>query len=260
MTPQTSPILSFINFHLSTFNHQLPSLYVFFGHSGSIVHSGHHGLVSVIMCRPLCSALSTECCNHLLSSTNLHLLTLYYTMYVCSLLSLPIFANNHMPSSKVSHYCLLLPYLVHLCVSLHHPGHLSMDQKATLKALKANIMEACTNHKLVHSKGKNYQACVSIRTDYFMKFGDPDDLWPELHTQSYIFNYARSNPHSDVPRIPQVFHHFRDSSTKYLVMEFITLTAAPLDSTGSCMTLEHPTSSQSCDWSLRGWSHPPPIL
>jgi hypothetical protein len=60
-------------------------------------------------------------------------------------------------------------------------------------------------------------------------FGDPDNLWPELQTQSYIFDYARSNPHPDAPRIPQVVHHFGNSRTKYLVMEFITLTAAPLD-------------------------------
>lgn len=61
------------------------------------------------------------------------------------------------------------------------------------------------------------------------KFGHPDALWPELQTQSHIFDYARSNPHPDAPRIPQVVHHFGDGRTKYLVMEFITLTAAPLD-------------------------------
>jgi hypothetical protein len=74
----------------------------------------------------------------------------------------------------------------------------------------------------------NYRACVSIGTDYFVKFGHPDDLCPELQTQSYIFDYARSNPHPDAPRIPQVVHHFGDSRTKYLVMKFITLTAAPI--------------------------------
>ncbi|RDB18139.1 hypothetical protein Hypma_000611 [Hypsizygus marmoreus] len=104
-----------------------------------------------------------------------------------------------------------------------------MDQKAALEALEANIVEACTNHELVHSKDKNYRACVSIGTDYFVKFGDPDDLLPEIQTQSYIFDYARSNPHPDAPRIPQVVHHFGDSMTMYLVMEFITLTAAPID-------------------------------
>jgi hypothetical protein len=104
-----------------------------------------------------------------------------------------------------------------------------MDQKAALEALEANIVEACTNHELVHWKDKNYRACVSIGSDYFVKFGDPDDLWPELQTQSYIFDYARSNPHPDAPRIPQVVHYFGDSRTNYLVMEFITLTATPLD-------------------------------
>src|SRR6266850_7286809 len=76
--------------------------------------------------------------------------------------------------------------------------------------------------------------CVH-RTDYFVKFGDPDDLWPELQTQSYIFDYARSNPHPDAPRIPQVVHHFGDSMTMYLVMEFITLTAAPIDRTAQAL-------------------------
>jgi hypothetical protein len=48
-----------------------------------------------------------------------------------------------------------------------------MGQKA---ALEANIVEACTNHEFVHSKDENYRACVSIETDYFVKFGDPDAL------------------------------------------------------------------------------------
>ena len=99
-----------------------------------------------------------------------------------------------------------------------------MDQKAALKALEANIIEACTNHELVHRKDKNYRACVSIGTDYFVKFGNANALWPELQTQSYIFDYARSTPHPDTPRIPQVVHHFKDRWIMYLVMEFITLT------------------------------------
>ncbi|KAG8740419.1 hypothetical protein FRC10_004342 [Ceratobasidium sp. 414] len=104
-----------------------------------------------------------------------------------------------------------------------------MDQKAALVALEANIVEACTSHRLIHSRDKNYRACVSIGTDYLVKFGNHGTLWPELQTQSYIFDYARSNPHPDAPRIPQVVHHFGDGPTKYLVMEFITLTAAPPD-------------------------------
>jgi hypothetical protein len=104
-----------------------------------------------------------------------------------------------------------------------------MDQKAALEALEANIVEASANHELVHWRDNNYRSCVSIGTDYFVKSGHPDDLWPELQTQSYIFDYATSNPHPDAPRIPQVVHHFGDSRTKYLVMEFITLTATPLD-------------------------------
>lgn len=106
-----------------------------------------------------------------------------------------------------------------------------MDQKAALEALEANIVETCTNHQLVHFTDDNYRACVSIGTDYFVKFGSIGTLWPEFQTQSYIFDYARSNPHPDAPRIPQVVHYFGDSRTKYLVMEFITLTAATIDRT-----------------------------
>ena len=51
------------------------------------------------------------------------------------------------------------------------------------RSLEANIVEACTNHKLVHSKDKNYRACVSIGADHFVKFGDPDALQPELQTR-----------------------------------------------------------------------------
>jgi len=112
-----------------------------------------------------------------------------------------------------------------------------MDQKPALEAFEANIVEACTNHELAHWKDENYRACVSIGTNYFVKFGDPDALQPEFETQSYIFDYAMSNPHPDAPRIPQVVHHFGDSRTKYLVMEFITLTAAPpsLDRTAQAL-------------------------
>src|SRR5258708_19614721 len=107
-----------------------------------------------------------------------------------------------------------------------------MDQKAALEALEASIVEVCTNHELVHWRDKNYRRCVSIGTDYFVKLGELDALWPEIQTQLYIFEYAKSNPHPDAPRIPQVVHHFGDSRTKYLVMEFITLTAgAPIDRT-----------------------------
>jgi hypothetical protein len=129
-----------------------------------------------------------------------------------------------------------------------------MDQKVAFEALEPNIVEACTNHQLVHWQDRNYRPCVSIGTDYVVKFGGSDDPWPELQSQSCIFDYARHSPHPDAPRIPQVVHYFRDNRTKYLVMEFITLTATPLDfidhSTGSRMALERPTS-QPCDWSLR---------
>src|SRR5258708_40179622 len=116
---------------------------------------------------------------------------------------------------------------------------MSMDQKASLEALEANVVEACANVQRRH-----LTACVSIGNDYFVKFGCPSILWPEHQTQSYIFDYARSNPHPDAPRIPQVVHYFTNNRTRtaYLVMEFISLTAPPsrphrTDNTGSRMAL-----------------------
>ena len=105
-----------------------------------------------------------------------------------------------------------------------------MEQEVTfealeaLEALEASVVEACANVE------RGYlTACVSIGTDYFVKFGDPCTLWPEHQTQSYIFDYAMSHPHPDAPRIPQVVHYFRNDGIGYLVMEFIALTPPPLD-------------------------------
>lgn len=57
---------------------------------------------------------------------------------------------------------------------------------------------------------------MSTETNYFVKFGNLDALWPEFKTQSYIFDYTGSNPHPDAPRIPRVV-------INYSVMEFITV-------------------------------------
>jgi hypothetical protein len=125
-----------------------------------------------------------------------------------------------------------------LPLTLHHPRHLAMDQKAALEALEANIVELCTNHEEEHWCEDDYRRSVSIGTDYFVKFGDSDVLWPELQTQLYIFEYARSNPHPDAPRIPKVVHHFSGGRTMHfmhLVMEFITLTEASIDQTAQAL-------------------------
>ncbi|KAF8657965.1 hypothetical protein AX16_002126, partial [Volvariella volvacea WC 439] len=103
------------------------------------------------------------------------------------------------------------------------------EEQATFEA---TIVDACTKHKQAHWKDYNYRACVFIGTDYFVKFGDPQTLWPEVATQSYISEYAQSHPDMPrMPRIPKVIHHFRDQQTMYLVMEYITLTAPSPDLT-----------------------------
>lgn len=104
-----------------------------------------------------------------------------------------------------------------------------MDQTAALKTLEARVVEACATHESAHSNDRDYRACVSLEPDFFVKFGHPDDIWPEFQTQRYIFEYAKSSPHHDTPRIPRPIHYFGGNMTAYLVMEFITLAAHPPD-------------------------------
>ncbi|KAI6109448.1 hypothetical protein EDD16DRAFT_1886653 [Pisolithus croceorrhizus] len=78
-------------------------------------------------------------------------------------------------------------------------------------AFEAYVVDTCTNHELVHQKDENYRACVSIGTDYFVKYGDPETLGPQFETQSYIYEYAKSDP--DAPRIPKAIHYFGDRTT-----------------------------------------------
>lgn len=102
-------------------------------------------------------------------------------------------------------------------------NHLAMQQAA----LKARVVDACTKHKLAHWRDDNYRACVSLSPDYFVKYDHPSTLAPQLATQEYIYEYAKSSP--DAPRIPQVIHHFGNDITMYVVMEFITFAASPPD-------------------------------
>ena len=115
------------------------------------------------------------------------------TPFLLFFILLLTFAHDHVPSPKPSHYRLLSPYLVHSCVSFRSPffPFLTLPSSRTSRhgpecrsrALEANILEACTNHKLVYSKDENCRASVSIGADYFVKFGDPDALRPELQTR-----------------------------------------------------------------------------
>ncbi|KAK7052936.1 hypothetical protein VNI00_004256 [Paramarasmius palmivorus] len=100
-------------------------------------------------------------------------------------------------------------------------------------ALEVIVVDACAQHEQAHWKDPNYRACVFIGTDYFVKFGDPKTLGPEIATQLHIFEYANSHPDiPNTPRIPQVIHHFQNQWTMYLVMEYIALTADPPDLDG----------------------------
>ncbi|KAK0194720.1 hypothetical protein F5146DRAFT_448792 [Armillaria mellea] len=97
-------------------------------------------------------------------------------------------------------------------------------------AFETAIVDRCTEHENAHWKEEGYRACVHIDTDYFVKFGTPRTLSPEIATHSYISKYAQS--HADtpgMPRIAKVIHHFEYQGRMYMVMEAITLMDPPPD-------------------------------
>lgn len=91
-------------------------------------------------------------------------------------------------------------------------------------------MDTCKKHLEGHWKERGYRNHISIGTEYFVKFGNPKSLLPELATLEYIFEHARSHPDIPcTPRIPQVKHHFENQITMYMVMEYIPLANSPPD-------------------------------
>ena len=103
-----------------------------------------------------------------------------------------------------------------------------MDSTA---ALEAKAVDACAKHKREHWAKDNYRAAVRVDSNFFVKFGSPTDLVPEIETQKHIFHYAASSHPHGAPRIPGVLHYFERDGTMYLVMEFIELLPTPPDLT-----------------------------
>jgi len=96
--------------------------------------------------------------------------------------------------------------------------------------LEATIVAACTAHENAHRRNLNYRPCLSIGTDYFVKWASPKDLEPEIATQNYVLAYAEAYPNMpDTPRIPKVLFHFRHQFRMYMVMEYIQLAGPPPD-------------------------------
>ena len=99
-----------------------------------------------------------------------------------------------------------------------------------IATLENNIVEICKAHEAKNWRKEDYRACVFVEPCYFVKYGDPETLQPEITTQNYIFNYAESQADTScVPRIPKIEHYFQNERTMYLVMECITLTDPPPD-------------------------------
>ncbi|KAF8329872.1 hypothetical protein F5887DRAFT_1003644 [Amanita rubescens] len=101
------------------------------------------------------------------------------------------------------------------------------DEIATLET---NIVDICKAHETENRRKDGYRPCVSVEPCYFVKYGDCETLGPEITTQKYFFDYAKSQPDTScVPRIPEIKHCFQKEFTMYLVMEHITLMDPPSD-------------------------------
>jgi hypothetical protein len=128
--------------------------------------------------------------------------------------------------------------------------------------LEKSIIEICTKHEEENWKKVDYRRCVFVPPRYFVKFDEPKTLWPEVATQRYILEYAKSQPDTPLkPRIANVVHYFGDEEMSYLVMERITLAPSPPDFiervAESVKWLSGVPPRRPCDWSLRGRSHRP---
>ena len=111
-----------------------------------------------------------------------------------------------------------------------HPRQFAMTPEDQA-ALEATIVTACTAHKTANWRDhKNYRACISIGTSYFVKFDNIKSLEPEVATQRYISAYAEAHPElPGTPRIPKVLFSFQREWTMYMVMEYIHLAESPPD-------------------------------
>jgi hypothetical protein len=70
--------------------------------------------------------------------------------------------------------------------------------------------------------------CLFVEPYYFVKYSHPNTLGPEIATQKYISDCAKSESDTScIPRIPKIKHCFQEGWTMYLVMEYITLTVPP---------------------------------
>jgi hypothetical protein len=90
--------------------------------------------------------------------------------------------------------------------------------------LRATIIRECENHENANWRERNYRRCITIGTEYFVKFDTHDRMKPELATQMHIQSYAASLPDSAAaPRIAKVLFHFQEGYFTYNVMEYIEL-------------------------------------
>lgn len=60
---------------------------------------------------------------------------------------------------------------------------MTSDEIATLET---KVVDICKAHKAENSREEGYRACVFVEAFYFVKYGDPKTLLPEILTQEYI--------------------------------------------------------------------------
>jgi hypothetical protein len=153
-----------------------------------------------------------------------------YAWPFINIMTLPTFA--HAPLSLVFRCTLFRDTAPLVCIIL--PSFLALSYIASPSAsampsteqaaLKATIVNTCTEHQNAHWRDRDYRASVFIEGKYVVKFDNPKTLRPEIEAH---YNYAQS--HADAPRILKIIFHFEDQRAMYIVMEYITLVKPPLN-------------------------------
>ena len=134
---------------------------------------------------------------------------------ICKLVEPPLLD----PFSSII-YCVIIPGI-----------SIAMDSALLQEA----IITACTDHKEQNWRKPKYRACITIGTEYFVKFGASETLKAEAATQTYMRSHAESD--SAAPRIAKVLFLFERKFTTYIVMEYIEL-VGPADPGRKAKALE----------------------
>ena len=99
--------------------------------------------------------------------------------------------------------------------------HISEMTPSQLATFESAVISAC----IAHDQARYNRGCVVIEQKYFVKFDNYGILRPEVETQAYIYQYAKSD--ASAPRVPEILRFFKSENMGYVVMEYINLSSPP---------------------------------